>query len=795
MQRALYPQEKYPPGHPDLAPSINNLATFLQARGEHARAEPLYREALDMRRALHPKEKYPRGHPDLARSMINLAFVLQARGEHAQAEPLYNEALDMYRALYPKETYPLGHPEIATSINNLAFLLKERGEYARAEPLYREALDMVRALYPKAEYPQGHPDLALGINNLATLLQARGEYARAEPLCREALAMYSQRAGHLAQTAPEAQALNYAATFPITRDVFLSVTARLPDSAAATYGPCWHSKAVLTRIYERRHVALLAAAISPEVNQLWQRLLDARRQRERLLLAPLPANPEARDRQLKDVNDRIDALERDLLPRLPDLARAEQVAASAPADLQKALPADAALVDLLRYTYFEQDPKVAGAKGERRTNRYLAFVVTRDRIERVELGDAKPIEDAVVAWRDAITAWSTAPTDAARRDVERRAARHAEALRSLVWDKLVAHLPKAARVVHLAPDATLTQVPWAALPGQRKGTVLLEDHALTVVPHGPFLLDRLTAPARPDKAPDGLLAVGGVRYDDRPEAPGRELLASRGADTAVTGALTWDYLGGTERELKQVTALARGRRVQAVSGAEAGAERLLAELPQARYAHLATHGFFADRTFRSVLQLDEKLFERREFLSGGIAERIGEGSRSPLVLSGLVMAGANRKETPGRGVVTADAIAGLNLTGLDLAVLSACETGLGDVAGGEGVYGLQRAFHIAGARDVVGSLWRVNDEATAALMALFYRYLWEDKLPPAEALRQAQLAVYRQPDKVAAWAKGERGPDVKNPKAPATAPEAPGPATGTAPVKLWAAFVLSGPGR
>ncbi len=128
-------------------------------------------------------------------------------------------------------------------------------------------------------------------------------------------------------------------------------------------------------------------------------------------------------------------------------------------------------------------------------------------------------------------------------------------------------------------------------------------------------------------------------------------------------------------------------------------------------------------------------------------------------------------------------------------MLSACETGLGDVAGGEGVYGLQRAFHIAGARDVVGSLWRVNDEATAALMALFYRYLWEDKLPPVEALREAQLAVYRQPHKVAAWAQGERGPDLKKAKAPATPVDTPVRAAVTAPVKLWAAFMLSGPGR
>ena len=112
-------------------------------------------------------------------------------------------------------------------------------------------------------------------------------------------------------------------------------------------------------------------------------------------------------------------------------------------------------------------------------------------------------------------------------------------------------------------------------------------------------------------------------------------------------------------------------------------------------------------------------------------------------MSGLVMAGANRTETPGRGLVTGEALVDRDLSGLELAVLSACETGLGDVAGGEGVFGLQRAFHLAGCKNVVASLWKVPDAATAALMGEFYRALWDDKLPPLLALQKAQLAVYR----------------------------------------------------
>jgi CHAT domain-containing protein len=140
-----------------------------------------------------------------------------------------------------------------------------------------------------------------------------------------------------------------------------------------------------------------------------------------------------------------------------------------------------------------------------------------------------------------------------------------------------------------------------------------------------------------------------------------------------------------------------------------------------------------------------------------------------------------------------EALADLDLSGLELAVLSACETGLGDVADGEGTFGLQRAFHIAGTRDVVASLWQVPDRPTAALMALFYRNLWEKDLPPIEALRQAQLEIYRHPEKIAELAAAFRGKfeDVPGSGEAAAKPGA----GGKAHPLLWAAFTLSGPGR
>src|SRR5262249_4606066 len=138
----------------------------------------------------------------------------------------------------------------------------------------------------------------------------------------------------------------------------------------------------------------------------------------------------------------------------------------------------------------------------------------------------------------------------------------------------------------------------------------------------------------------------------------------------------------------------------------------------------------------------------------------GQGAQSPLAYTGLVLAGANAPERagPGGGVLSGEMIVDLPLEGLRLAVLSACETGLGELTGGQGARDLELAFHPAGCPDVGASPWQVNDRATAVLMAKFYHELWAKGRPPTEALREAQLFVYLRPDLVAELAGDDRGP-------------------------------------
>jgi CHAT domain-containing protein len=158
------------------------------------------------------------------------------------------------------------------------------------------------------------------------------------------------------------------------------------------------------------------------------------------------------------------------------------------------------------------------------------------------------------------------------------------------------------------------------------------------------------------------------------------------------------------------------------------------------------------------------------------------------LLSGIVLAGANRPAQPDQddGILTALEVTELDLGGVELAVLSACESGLGQEAGGEGLLGLQRAFQVAGAKSVMASLWKVDDEWTRLLMERFYEHLWQKKMSKLEALRQAQLWMLREGS--------QRGPGAQRPVDPKKL-NAVQPDQARRPPLFWASFVLSGDWR
>jgi CHAT domain-containing protein/Tfp pilus assembly protein PilF len=740
MRRKLYPESEYPDGHHHLEVSLNNTGYALQALGLHQKALPYYEQALAMNERLYAK----RDHPDLARRLNNLGGLFLDMREYDKALSFYERALAMRERLYPPERFKDGHPELALSVRNLGHVLVVMGEYDKALSHSEKALAMYERLYPPQRYPDGHPELARSLLSMASLWQSRQEYEKALPYFEKGLAMYRTWGRRLIAIASEAEALAFARQRAFTYDAFLSLTLHLPDTTASAYRSLWASKSAITRVLEHRNAAARVAGTA-QAAQLKQ-LKDTRRRIEQLL-QDRRLKPEERDKLLTKYSDERDELERQLASAVPMLKRAEELDALGPDALIALLPRGVALLDMVRYRRFEFDRDKPGKAGAKLIDSYAVFVLAAGQpIRRIELGEAKEIDEKVAQWRETI---ARRAESAAADDVRRQ-----------VWNKLAPHLPAGTKTLYLAPDGDLARVPWCALP-IGGGKVLLEEYTLAVVPHGPFLLGALKYPREPSTAQAAVL-VGGVDYNSK----------------------TWPDLPGTTAELTTLTPLAP-QAPTLVTKADATPKRLAELLPAARYAHLATHGYFDAETLTAEKQRAAQALKSRQF--GDETRRVA--GKNPLGFTGVVLSGGE--------IMSGLSIVDLPLENLKLVTLSACETGLGDLTGGEGVQGLQRAFHLAGCPNVMASLWKVNDAATSALMAKFYHELWVGKKPPLEALREAQLTIYRRPDLIPDLA-GERGaPKLKEAVAVKSGDPPPKEVDAKKHIdtKLWAAFVLSGVGK
>jgi CHAT domain-containing protein len=329
------------------------------------------------------------------------------------------------------------------------------------------------------------------------------------------------------------------------------------------------------------------------------------------------------------------------------------------------------------------------------------------------------------------------------------------ALRKLVWDPLALHVRAATRIF-IVPDGSLSLIPFAALPSGRT-SYLLEQAA----PIHYLSSERDLVPAaHPMPTTQGLLALGGPAFDSsaRPRPVNRTSAGVTSAPVTTRAAgpgcgnfqtIRFEPLNGTLQEVNEVAALWRRASspsaltdTRVLVGAAATERTFKQEAAGHRVLHLATHGFFLGENCAPVPSGTRAV--------GGLASASGKPApkiENPLLLSGLALAGANRRQTARAdeddGILTAEEVATLNLADVEWAVLSACDTGVGQVKAGEGVFGLRRAFQVAGARTVIMSLWSVDDQATRAWMRSLYDARFQKGMTTADAMQTASLSILR----------------------------------------------------
>ncbi|MEN9228136.1 MAG: CHAT domain-containing protein [Gloeomargarita sp. HHBFW_bins_205] len=677
LQRALAIAEKsLGPRHPEVAITLNNLALLQAEQQNYPQALSLYQRALTIL-----TQAFGESDPYVATVLTNLGTLHQARRDTATALALLQRALAIRLQILPSD-----HLDIANSLNNLAALYYDQRDYSAALPLYQQSLALVQSRLGTT-----HPIVATVLTNLALVYWQQGDLNQTLALLKQVQDIEEHNLRQNLVVGSEAYKRNYMTTFRDTTDAVISLHLQvLPASAEATH-------LALTTVLRRKGRLLdflsqnqarlqrqLAAAEQAKLQQLSQ----LRTRIARLVFDPVTAPDPSLVSQLRQEADQLEA---EL--SLRSAAFRELTQPVTVRDVQRWIPTDAALVEFIRYRPYNLQTNRFDEP------RYGVYVLrATGQPQGKDLGLAVDI-DAQVRQAYLRLADPRSPKEALQQAAQALAARLITPIRS--WLGQATHLL-------ISPDGELNRIPFPALVDS-KGQYLLESYLITLLTSGRELL-RMTSPPGAATAP---LIVADPSFGDPPQ---QSFASPSWANIGLPDGfhLTFTPLPGTAQEAQAIKALLPTARLLTRTAAT---ESVVKAATAPQVLHLATHGFF-------------------------LANWSSKGPwENPLLRSGLALAGVNQRHSTSPadddGVLTALEVTSMHLHGTALVVLSACDTGRGEVVNGEGVYGLRRAFTLAGARSQVSTLWKVDDQATRDIMVAFYQNLRRG-LGITEALRQVQ---------------------------------------------------------
>jgi CHAT domain-containing protein len=627
-------------------------------------------------------------------------------------------------ALRDRESvYGLDHPTLAPLIDILREINQYQGKFVEAKVLAERALAIRRRAYGPF-----HPDISYGEADMARILaelgDSKGSLQHAIESDRTAREHLALNVAKLAEREATLFVLQRFSAVPFA--VSAAVDAK-GDTIAPAFDTLIRSRAMVFDELASRHGTRIAP--SEDAESIYKLTEELHAARERL--SRLAVGSHAPDEELLAAIEDRDAVERKLAASSVEYRRRISSRSAGLKEVAMSLPEDASLISYVKFAH--------ASKGTiKEPDEYAAFVLSKGATIIVALGPAVDIDAAVDELRAKLAIEAAAPGIAAKRnEAAYRAA--ADNLRKLVWDPIDRSV-SASKRIFIVTDGSLYAVNFAALPEPgADNKYLIERPAL--FHYLSAERDLVTSKAN-ESVGIGLLAVGNPSFD-RPELargpaaptlPGTEyhLVAHsmpvlRGARSTCAGLQSMQFapLPSSEVEIDNISHIwkqspAAGGEVVELTGDLAGPSRFKAFAPGKRTIHLAVHGFVAGVDCTDPVR-----------------------NENPLLLTGLALAGANHHDAIEDGILTADEIGAMDLRGVEWAVLSACDTGLGKATQAEGVFGLRRAFQVAGVHTVIMSLWPVEDHVTTEWMRLLYDERLNHHMDTASAVHYASLETLK----------------------------------------------------
>lgn len=671
--------------HFDLAFVYNNLASINKEKKNYKAAEEYFFKSINIRtKALGDS------HIDLANSFNGLANLYFAQGSYAKAESMYLKTMAI-----KEKALGEWHPENTTLYENMGQFYKDKGEHQKSESMFLKNIKIYHD-----NFGDFHPDLGVSQLQMGLLYEKQGSWKKAAPYFLRAQENFQQQIIRFFPFLSSSEKEKFYSSIKYWLDAMVSSwmghADSNPDLATYVFNQQLFSKALLLSSSQKFNQRLRNSKdtlISGSYGK-WEGLTNR-------IAKMITSGDSAQLVKVAALEKEAEALEKELVRKSEDFAGLADKKQVTWKDIQKKLKPGEVAIEMVRFQKTGMSKSIIDTsdpahptyrlRGLTDTAHYAALIVRTNSIypEWVLLKNGNDLEEKWIHYYKA-------------KMVKRQADDQSY---NQFWKKIGARLGPGVKKIYFSPDGVFHSINLNTLVNPKTRKYLFEERDIQLVTN---TKDIITANL-PTKSPLYACLVGSPDFNvdktDREQILLRQRNRTR-EKTVYKLALTRNDaladLPGTKVEVDNISTLlkTKGWKVESLTGINA-LEETVKGSDNPRILHIATHGFFQHDTTQNS---------------------------NPLLHSGLLLSGASKTMEGEKddqlddGILTAFEAMNLNLDNTDLVVLSACETGLGEIKNGEGVYGLQRAFKVAGAKSIIMSLWKVNDDATQELMVNFYKH-------------------------------------------------------------------------
>lgn len=717
--------------HPDYASSCSNFGYHLYSLGDYDNALSNYQTALSIYKENPGENSHEYGrvcnnigalfmdintmdssifyykkchkiytevldsnHNSLAACSNNLGYAYAITGEYEKALPLYTETMRIYKATLPDD-----HPDVAISLSNIGDLHYRMGNYDKAEEFFFQSKAINEEFLGK-----NHPYYARNCNNIMGLYYKKGDFEEGKPFSDHNLDVFRSTIWKNFAVLADEEREKYLQSMSHEFDSYYTFSVGYAKNEASITGQIFntviHNKGMLLK----SSTAMRNSILNSKDNQLiqdYKAWIELQKSISNEYSKPIKNQAD----NLENLIDSATTIERELVKKSALFKSLKNNNDKTWKDIQKQLKENEVVIEYFRYN--------AGAFDDLDSVVYKALILTK-KMETPKLVDLCSEKEIISIFNNLQGADFTKIKSLYGYNTQNN-----QSLYNYLWKPLQSCIPESS-VVYYSPVGMLYRVSFAAISDGK--ALLATNYQLNQKSNTLSITNQSDFEVKPNMS---ATIVGGVNYN-----------LSNENELEV-----WSYLPGTKKEGEIVQQLLQdyNLKVNYLTADNATEKAVLSNAKKSDILHISTHGFFYPDPTKISETYVEEYMDTIVFRGSIPSNQRGMGvevlvkNENPLMRSGLTFSGANKiwnsQDYSGEndGVLTALEVANADLSSIKLVVLSACETGLGDIYGSEGVYGLQRAFKMAGAENIIMSLWQVPDEETQEFMSLFYSEVTKGK--------------------------------------------------------------------